>query len=413
MPAAQILVRGRQQEALHTASRRAQPRIWLRAVAWLVGAGLHPKANATTTALARDLAARMDYGRGIVLYDLQGTAHRLGLSVPTVKRHAAVLRELGALVWLVHGSKRNLRIPGRKYTATATVYGAVIPPCYDTAMGHIVTGAGYEARISGVTPQGRERAVAEVRLRSGEAGHHAVQAGREPHSLGRTPQSGTVEVSGGVKDTSRKRATRPTTPTSPSKKSPRKPARHGTCGGTHRPARQVARDILITRQVRPLVGWTQTEGLRRLAFSLRPLIDAGLDVHDIAAELHSWYLVWRPARPAAYISAQLHKHGRPSTEPATEPAGGPHLAVAPQDNPAWRAWCESRRTTCSQDEDSAAVRTDEDRAQARLAARYNPHLVLDHIDLHGEDDALDLFGTVLVAQLVGLSHSSHVHLGTG
>jgi hypothetical protein len=63
----------------------------------------------------------------------------------------------------------------------------------------------------------------------------------------------------------------------------------------------------VVRGVRPLVGWTQREGLRRLAYALRPLIDQGLGIHDIAAELHAWYLDWRPASPAAYITARLRE----------------------------------------------------------------------------------------------------------
>ncbi|WP_329039511.1 hypothetical protein OHT61_17510 [Streptomyces sp. NBC_00178] len=49
----------------------------------------------------------------------------------------------------------------------------------------------------------------------------------------------------------------------------------------------MARDISIARQVRPLVGWTQWEGLR------------------IPAELIGMAVGWRPARPAAYITAVL------------------------------------------------------------------------------------------------------------
>ncbi|MBH1939260.1 cell wall protein [Streptomyces sp. AV19] len=353
----------------------------------------------------------MDYQRGIVLYDLQGTAQRLGVSVATVKRQAAVLRELGTLVWLVHGSKRNLRVPGRKYTATATVYGAVIPPCYDIAMGHVLQGTGYDARIVGVTEEGREQAVQQarslaqqkIRANRSKQTDRAVSPRREPHSLGRTPHSETVEVNPGVKDTSRKRASRSISSTVQTNK-------QRTASGPRRPVAQVARDILIARQVRPLVGWTQTEGLRRLAFALRPLIDKGLDVHDIAAELHSWYLVWHPAKPAAYITAQLRKHAGSSIIPdAVQP-----LTVAPQDSAEWRAWCERNQAAKAMTEliETAPVRTAADRAQARLAAQYNPHMVIDHVEVHGEDDALDLFGTQLVARLVGLSHSSHVHLGT-
>ncbi|MFB7211076.1 hypothetical protein [Streptomyces sp. NPDC056255] len=51
--------------------------------------------------------------------------------------------------------------------------------------------------------------------------------------------------------------------------------------------------------------WTQTARIRRLDYVLRPLTDAGWDADTIAAELHSWMLTWRPARPAEYIRARL------------------------------------------------------------------------------------------------------------
>ena len=77
--------------------------------------------------------------------------------------------------------------------------------------------------------------------------------------------------------------------------------------GTGRHALQVAKDILIARQVRPLVNWTQREGLRRLAFSLRPLIDHGMNAYSIAEYLHGLCpgTTWRPKAPAAYISTVL------------------------------------------------------------------------------------------------------------
>ncbi|NED85313.1 cell wall protein, partial [Streptomyces sp. SID11233] len=73
----------------------AQPRVWKRAVRWLVAAGLHPRANTTTLRVTEDLAARMDFVEGLVLYDLDGTAARLDVDRSTVKRHVAVLRQLG------------------------------------------------------------------------------------------------------------------------------------------------------------------------------------------------------------------------------------------------------------------------------------------------------------------------------
>ncbi|WP_405812566.1 hypothetical protein OG524_36465 (plasmid) [Streptomyces sp. NBC_01520] len=272
----------------------------------------------------------MDYRRGIVVYDLQGTARRTGTSVATVKRHVAVLRELGALVWLVHGSRRNLSLAAGEYTATATIYAAVIPLVFDEAMGHRLAGSGYEGRVCGVTEAGRERAVTESVVRSearqeslrrtercrsaGRPGAGARKArpvdnsvvdkscsqGREPHSPGRYHRSPEAEVESGCKDTSRQRTSRTTTSPASDKSSS-----NGLEG--RRTARQVQRGIWITRQVRARVWWTQGVRLRRLEFVLRPWIDAGLDADTIAAELHSWMLTWRPARPAEYIRVQLAK----------------------------------------------------------------------------------------------------------
>ncbi|MFG2630796.1 cell wall protein [Streptomyces sp. NPDC048473] len=300
------LVLGAGQDVLHTRSRRAEPRAWLRSVVWLVSAGLHPRSGPATVAVAKDLAGRMDYRRGVTLYDLDGTVRRTGLSRATVKRHVAILRELGALVWLVHGSRHNLRLPGEGgYTATATVYGAVIPRVFDTAMGHRLAGGGYEARVCGVTEVGRERAIAEAAKSTAKpvdnrAVDNSCSQGREPHSLGLYHRSPQADVESGSKDTSRRRASRSTTSARPAKSS-------SNSGGARRTARQVQRSIWITRQVRARVNWTQSERLRRLEFVLRPLTDAGLDADAIAAELHSWMLTWRPARPAEFIRARLAK----------------------------------------------------------------------------------------------------------
>ncbi|WP_331735900.1 hypothetical protein [Streptomyces sp. NBC_00057] len=53
------------------------------------------------------------------------------------------------------------------------------------------------------------------------------------------------------------------------------------------------------------MNWTQTARVRRLEFVLRPFTERGWDADTITAELHSWMLTWRPARPAEYIRARL------------------------------------------------------------------------------------------------------------
>ncbi|MFE5241896.1 MULTISPECIES: hypothetical protein [unclassified Streptomyces] len=287
-------------------SRRAEPRVWLRAVRWLVDtARLHPRACATTIAVARDLAARMDYTEGTVLYDLAGTARRCAVSTATVKRHVRVLRELGALAWVRHGSRRNLRLPGRSYAGTATIYAATVPPWFDASRGHRLSGSGYGARVVGVTEAGRREAVGAARRTGNPPSGGGRSAARAPQSPGLCPRVRKAEMDGGSNNTSHARARRRTRSSTPA-------------GEPERPRRspwQVARDVTVARQVRPLVGWTQREGLRRLAYALRPLVDQGLDSHDIAAELHAWYLDWCPGSPAAYITAQLRRrsvHGLPA-----------------------------------------------------------------------------------------------------
>lgn len=401
------------QEVASTRSRRAQPRAWLRAVTWLVGASLHPRTGATTLAVARDLARRMDYTEGTVLYDLCGTARRLEVSVATVKRHVAYLRQLGALAWARHGSRANLRLPSRLYTATATIYAATIPPVYDHAMGHRVAGTGYSARMIGVTPDGRERAVAEARRTANSRTPSRSSArGREPQSLSPTSHAATDDLGGGLNDTRERAANTPTTTTTNSSSGPGRPQRRRRGRGTGRPPLQVARDCRIAARVRPLVAWTQREGLRRLAYALRPLIDRGLDAHDIATELHSWWLDWRPARPAAYITAVLAQqqghdqgHGLEEVSPAHP--------VAPSDSAAWREYQKQVRAKVALEAliATAQVRTDDDRRQARALALYDPQTVTDHIDQHGEDDAIDLFGAELAARAVGLTASAGIRLG--
>ncbi|MFD5694380.1 cell wall protein [Streptomyces rubiginosohelvolus] len=324
MPGEQ-LVPEEDQDVIRTRSRRAEPRAWLRAVVWLVAAGLHPGAGPSTVLVARDLSVRMDYRRGIVVYGLAGVVKRTRLSTATVKRHVRVLRELGALAWMVHGSKRNLAAPGETYMATATIYGAVIPPAYDDAMGHRLTGSGYEARVCGVTPAGRELAVADATaradarqdqrrtgrstqgVRSGaptarpvdnSVVDKACSAGREPHSLGRYHRAPAVDVERGCNYIPRERASCRTARVSSPKIS-------FNSDGSRRTAAQTRAGIAVIQQVRPLVNWTQREGLRPLEVALRPLTDAGWDAHMVAAELHSWMLSWNPARPAAYIRASL------------------------------------------------------------------------------------------------------------
>ncbi|MEV8320898.1 cell wall protein [Streptomyces sp. NPDC059900] len=361
-------MRGAAQELAHTASRRTGPRRWLRATRWLLSAGIHPRANATTLRVAEDLAKRMDYSTGHVRYCLDGTVARLELSRATVKRHIAVLRELGALVWAVHGTKTNIRrtrgLGG--YAGTATVYAAAIPPSYDHAMGHEVVGSGYDARIVVHQPSAPEQ----------------MSEGSEPPSLTLVEEKGKAEMTGGLKYTPRLRASR----------KPRNSQSHESAGGQAKAARrspaQVAREILQTRTVRALVNWTQREPLRKLAFSLRAYFDRGLSAHEIAAELIGLCLTWRPSRPAAYIQAHLRReaHETVARDSAQAAAGDP------RSNAAWQEWLALSAP-------ETPTRTDTDRRLARLYSWDQWSEVAEHY-AEDPDDALDLYGTRLCVHAV-------------
>ncbi|MFD0547801.1 cell wall protein [Streptomyces rectiviolaceus] len=365
------------QELTHTASRHSGPRRWLKATRWLLSAGIHPRGNATTLRIAEDLATRMDYSTGHVLYCLDGISTRLALSRATVKRHVAVLRELGSLVWVMHGTKANIR---RKrglsgYAGTATVYAAVIPPVYDHAMGHQIVGTGYDARIV-IHQQSPARPVDNSLV------DDSCSRIGAPPSLTLVKEERKVQMTGGFNYTSRRCASRTkhhpshsSAPASRTKPAPRSPA-------------QAAREILETRTIRALVNWTQSEPLRRLAFSLRAYFDRGLNAHEIAAELIGLCLTWRPARPAAYIQAHLRREADDAT--ARDSA---HAAASdPQSNIAWQEWLEQTRL-------ETPTRTDTDRRLARLYSWDQWSEVADHY-AEDPDDALDLYGTRLCVHAI-------------
>lgn len=301
------------QEVSHTASRRSGPRKWLRAVQWLIGAGLHPKTNATTQAVADDLAARMDYTTGHARYLLDEMADRLEVSRATVKRHVGYLRELGALAWVQHGTRINIRrAMGLKgYAATATVYAAVIPPVFDHAMGHTIVGTGYSARIV-IDQRGRQtyneaaqtyNAEAVVPVDNSPVDNPGCE-GLEPPSLTWVEEDGKLKVVEGCNYTSQARRDHESPIPSTNSSSDRPTGLKGSTGRT--PA-QAAEDIRAALKVRPLVTWTQRENARRLAVAIRPLIDEGLDWYTIAVRLNNMGPgeKWRPRRPAAYITRVL------------------------------------------------------------------------------------------------------------
>jgi hypothetical protein len=369
------LVRGAAQEVACTASRRSGPRRWLRAVAWLIAAGLHGRANATTLRVAEDLAARMDYDTGHARYCMLETAARLGIDKATVKRHVSYLRELGALAWVQHGTRTNVRpmLGLGGYAATATVYAAVIPPSYDHAMGHRIVGSGYNARII-VDLQGQQKPVDNPPVDN--PGSESLA----PPSLTVVKEESQVDLVGGFNYTSQARP-------------PKNPIPHQSSqiDGRRRTATDVQKASQTVRLVRALVNWTQSVPLRRLEFVLRPWTDRGWDGLRIADELNGMCsgMRWKPKNPVAFIRARIAVDARQQQELAQ--------AVAWEDSTAAREMADLASLAAlfaPAAPEPEPERTDDDRRAARMDWNIWPEVIA-HFD-DDELDAIDLYGKPLV-----------------
>jgi AraC-like DNA-binding protein len=372
-------VHGACQEVEHTKSRRSGPRRWRGAVVWLIAAGLHPRANATTLKVAEDLADRMDYDTGHVRYCLDETAARLGISRATVKRHVGYLRELGALAWVQHGTRTNIRrLMGLKgYAATATIYAAVIPACFDHAMGHTIVGSGYTARI-----------IVDLRNTPKPVDNPPVDnsgtEGLEPPSLTLVKEEGKLKLVGGSNYTSQAR--QPKT---------RIPHQRSEINGRRRTAADVQKAGKTVRLVRALVNWTQSVPLRRLEYVLRPWTDRGWDAYRIVDELHGLCagVRWKPARPDAFIRAHIANAAVREQELSQVSEW--------QDKPVSDGMASLIKLfgTGPAEPDPEPQRTDADRQYAQLYAWGQWSEVAAHY-ADDPDDALDLYGPRLCAYAV-------------
>ncbi|MGW9171077.1 hypothetical protein [Streptomyces decoyicus] len=275
-----------------TCSRRLRhPEDFLDAVKWAVK--YHPKANTTTLTVAHDLATNMPASKdGHIAYTLTTRHQRLGMARSTLATHIAILRELGLLAWVEHGSLRNaLRTrlghrftPGTGYRPTATIYAPCAPPEYDLAHGQLRHGTGYHSRIHAYTPQGRLHAIANTRSRS---------ARRTPSVPTRTTYPPARKREGRKDNATRPRAATPSPRTAPN-----------TTGCT---PQQAAAGIAHAQHVRLETWWTQGTCLRQLAYALRPLIHAGYTWQDTTHELTHWHIHTRPTNAAALIHAELRR----------------------------------------------------------------------------------------------------------
>ncbi|TQE33123.1 helix-turn-helix domain-containing protein [Streptomyces ipomoeae] len=284
-----------QQTVPATASRRAQNREeFVRAARFMIGAGFHPKATETTLAVALDLTRRINDETSLAMYCRDLICERLGLDKSTVRRHMGYLRELGLLVLVSEGSRRNSRrLHGQSgYSGTAAVYSAVIPRVWDDALGHRIQGSGYEARLVGITDAGRERII-----QAGAVDNPVDDTGRAPQSFVVTHDVPADVVGGNVKPTREARA---------AKRSARK-----TIKGRRVTAAMYAAADRLAKWLRPLHNWTQRATRQQLSWVLLDPVAEGWSEDRIDAWLRTIApsvtvrYDWRPDRPHAYIARQL------------------------------------------------------------------------------------------------------------
>ncbi|RRR79408.1 hypothetical protein [Streptomyces sp. RP5T] len=269
----------------------------------------------------------MDFDTGEVRYCLKGMVGRLGLSRATVSRHVAYLREMGSLVWVERGSRTNVRrasgLDG--YARTATVYGAVIPPAYDRAFGHVIGGSGYTAQIV-VDHRGQ----VQEPVRAGEAVDNSSMDKRcsgqdETPSLMVVRRVDQCQVVGG-KDSSAERAR-------PARSTTRRKKRTLTILGYRITSERIDRARRLAVHVRPLVNWTQGTTHDQLSWVLLDLVAKNWSdtqilvwLRDLGQELGM--ARWRPRFPHRVIAAALHRLDRTETERRT--AQGPDYEEALQ-----------------------------------------------------------------------------------
>ncbi|GAA2785386.1 hypothetical protein GCM10010441_07960 [Kitasatospora paracochleata] len=270
---------------------------------WALRHALHPKANTTTLRVAEALADKANR-RGQLAYGRNTLAVDLHLSVPCVASHTRILRELGLLVWVQHGSKANVlrtRAPQEEptaYKATGTIFALVVPPPYDREHGRRTSGDGYNARLVSVSDRGRRH---EIRMAKAATRRHATRptAGRrKPPSCGGLALNENLKARGKINYTRTRARERP---------SHRLPQNQPLTPSLTREFIQAAEAIQLE------VPWLAHTCSRRLAFVLRSRLTTGATVSALSRELaHATTQFVR--QPLAYLANHLQRHPTPPVE---------------------------------------------------------------------------------------------------
>jgi hypothetical protein len=315
-----------------------------------------------------------------VLYGLDRLAARLRISRATAKRHVRYLRELGALVFVTHGTQRNSRrargLEG--YAPTATTYAATIPPCYDHAMGHHIIGTGYQARI--VIDQRGQTPVENP----------STETGREPLSLTGVKEVGKLKMVGGVTTTGKPAANESTSSTKASRK------KRATILGAKVTAAGAQLADTLARTLRSRLPWLRRATHDQVRWIAADMGERGWTeqqalqfASDAASITRGAGLLWQPDRPHAILAAHLRDREQQHLKAQQRAAG-----MAPLDNASWETVWGSQQTETSAVRPEHAY-TDDDRRTARAYGWGDFDMVAADYAAN-RDDAIDLYGTRLV-----------------
>lgn len=288
--------------ALHerstTDSRQLRhPSDFLHAVKWAIAQGLHPRATSTTVTVAQKLAAKINRD-GHMAYARDRLAAELNISLSTVRNHTRILRELGLLVWVEHGTRRNIlrtKNPTARpagYKATATIFAAVAPAYWDRAMGRTTAGRGYTARLIAVDALGRAYETALSRLTRATS-TAAERERRYPPSVSGFSSSEKSGHKGGNNYT----RTRETNT------SHRNQARYWTSVTPTKLADLIA----AADQIKSSVPWLAKACSRRLAFQLRDRLLNATSIQPLVNELCTLGSLQAVHRPLGFLAAHLSR----------------------------------------------------------------------------------------------------------
>ncbi|MFD3920242.1 transcriptional regulator [Streptomyces sp. NPDC058595] len=295
---------------------------WMQAVHWVVSSGLYrprrhrshgPRSfGPTTVRVAQELAALFPCRPGI-----EYLVRRTGLSERSVEYHLGMLRETGLLAYVVRGT----RVRGQ--SAMASEFARMIPVEFDAALGIRTKqrdpGApAYTRVMTGIAATGRElmarlakKAARKVRKPRSKPG-----ASKAPTGVSRAGADGASEaaVSEGSRCTPMQGGTRsssPTgTPTPPSESKLASGKKHSPTPKQRKPKalrklNRVGRRYQLARELITLVPWMSRASVRRIAWVIRHVADAGWSADEVRAVIDQIAVSDTVHRPSGYLARRL------------------------------------------------------------------------------------------------------------